>query len=103
MSQTISKKAKDAKALPLSDTLRDLALLRASDVDLAALLPGNAATLTKPDSLGDENKALEDSSEFIREARKALKVHDRGDAELLGRKLDEVDRKYEDLLAGLAR
>ena len=34
-----NKKAKEMKALPLSETLRDLALLRASEVDLAALLP----------------------------------------------------------------
>lgn len=96
MSQTTSKKARDTKALPLSDTLRDLALLRASDVDLAALLPVDTA----PDGAQDEG-SLEDSSEFIRETRKALRIHDRGDAEVLGKKLDDIEVKYEDLLAGL--
>ncbi|KAJ2937028.1 hypothetical protein H1R20_g54, partial [Candolleomyces eurysporus] len=86
-----AKKAKDSKALPLSDTLRDLALLRASDVDLAALLPANSTNSNAGDGDGDgEVKAsVADSSEFIKEARKALKVQDRGDAEIQGKKLDD--------------
>lgn len=97
---TTKATTKDTKALPLADTLRDLALLRASDVDLTALLPSNA----KQDSLhvvGEDKGSLEDSSEFIKEARKALKVHDRGEIEAQGKKLEEVSEKYEALLAGL--
>lgn len=92
MSLAASKKAKDTKALPLSDTLRDLALLRASDVDLAALLP--------PKDKEDKG-SLSESTEFIAEARKALKVQDRGDVEMRGKKLDDVRKKFEDLLAGV--
>ncbi|TEB37542.1 hypothetical protein FA13DRAFT_1726655 [Coprinellus micaceus] len=92
-----SKKAKDAKALPLSDTLRDLALLRASDVDLAGLLPASVDSKTA----GGDEGSLDASSEFIRETRKALRVHDRGDAQVQGEVLEEILAKYEDLLAGL--
>ena len=92
-----SKKAKDAKALPLSDTLRDLALLRASDVDLAGLLPASVDSKTA----GGDEDSLDDSSEFIRETRKALRIHDRGDAQVQGKALEEISAKYEDLLAGL--
>lgn len=97
MSQTGSKKAKDAKALPLSDTLRDLALLRANDMDLAGLLPASVDSKTA----GGDEGSLDDSSEFIRETRKALRVHDRGDAQVQGEALGEISVKYEDLLAGL--
>ena len=96
-----AKKAKDTKALPLADTLRDLALLRASDVDLAALLPANS-TNSNSSAVDDEVEAsVANSSEFIKEARKALKVQDRGDAEMQGKKLDDVRSKFEDVLDGL--
>ncbi|KAG2015931.1 hypothetical protein CC2G_009150 [Coprinopsis cinerea AmutBmut pab1-1] len=97
MSQS-TKKAKDIKALPLSETLRDLALLRASEVDLAGLLPGEAAHEAGNDK-GDE--AVKTSSEFIAETRKALKVQDRGELETQGQKLEEVRLQYEELSAGL--
>jgi hypothetical protein len=95
-----AKKAKDTKALPLSDTLRDLALLRASDVDLAALLPANSTNNSNA-SDGAVEESVANSSEFIKEARKALKVQDRGQAEIQGKKLDVVRSKFEDVLAGL--
>jgi hypothetical protein len=90
-----TKKAKEIKALPLSETLRDLALLRASEVDLASLVPPEAAE----DDKG--NQAVAESAEFIAEARKAMRVYDRGDVEVQGRKVDEVRRKYEELLEGV--
>ena len=96
-----AKKAKDTKALPLSDTLRDLALLRASDVDLAALLPANSTNSSGASGDGAVEESVANSSEFIKEARKALKVQDRGEAEIQGKKLDVVRSKFEDVLDGL--
>jgi len=81
---------KDTKALPLSDTLRDLALLRASDIDLAALLPPNE------DHASGEHTSVQLSTEFIQEARRALKL----EVEPQG-KLDEVRSGLEELLAKL--
>ncbi|KAJ2913474.1 hypothetical protein MD484_g6942, partial [Candolleomyces efflorescens] len=94
-----AKKAKDTKALPLSDTLRDLALLRASDVDLAALLPANSTNNSNASSDGAVEESVANSSEFIKEARKTLKVQDRGEAEIQGKKLDVVRSKFEEVLA----
>lgn len=91
-----TKKAKEIKALPLSETLRDLALLRASEVDLASLLPAEETAVQD-----EGNLAVAESAEFIAEARKAIRVHDRGDVEVQGRKVDEVRRKYEELLEGI--
>ncbi|TFK25499.1 hypothetical protein FA15DRAFT_703605 [Coprinopsis marcescibilis] len=94
------KKAKETgKPLPLSETLRDLALLRTSDVDLAALLPSE---YTKGEGNDKGDAAVKESSEFIAETRNAVKLHDRGSVEVQGKQLDEIRRKYEELLEGLS-
>ena len=102
MSHSTNKKAKEIKALPLSETLRDLALLRASEVDLASLLPPAKAVSEDQDGKDDKgNQAVAESAEFIAEARKAIRVHDREDVEGQGKKVEEVRKAYEELLEGV--
>jgi hypothetical protein len=101
MSHSANKKAKEIKALPLSETLRDLALLRASEVDLAGLLPPEAVSGDQGGKDYKGNQAVAESAEFIAEARKAIRLHDRGDVEGQGKKVEEVRKAYEELLEGV--
>ncbi|OCH90235.1 hypothetical protein OBBRIDRAFT_608417 [Obba rivulosa] len=99
--------------LPLSDTLRDLALLRAADLDLAAALP--LAAVSSPgtaesglDSAAAAEKrsgeheivqqSVERSYAFAREARAVIKLLNRGDVDKEGTKLEEVRERLEDVL-----
>lgn len=97
-------KSKDQKALSLQDTLRDLALLRASDVDLAALVPKTSSADNTQQS--DENKAieasLENSYDYVRSARTVMKINDRGDVDVEGRHIEGVREKLSHLEEGLA-
>lgn len=96
----MGSKPKDSKPLSLGDTLRDLALLRASDVDLSSLLPVSSLT-TSDSSKAESNVSVQRSYEFVREARTAIKMHDRADAAIQGDRLETVRNKLEDLLKGL--
>lgn len=97
------------KPLPLSDTLRDLALLRVSDFDLSSLLPqpatptGSVHTATSPD---DSEKTAIDSCvirsyEFATEARKAIRILNRGEVDSQGSRIENVRSQLEDVLKGL--
>lgn len=97
---SMGSKPKDSKPLSLGDTLRDLALLRASDVDLSSLLPVSSLT-TSDSSKAESNVSVQRSYEFVREARTAIKMHDRADAAIQGDRLETVRNKLEDLLKGL--
>lgn len=98
--------ASKSKPLPLGDTLRDLALLRATDLDLASLLSSEVAT-PRDDSSNDAadeqgiNSSVERSYEFVSEARKAIKVLNRGEVDKQGVKVEDVRSKLEDTLRGL--
>ncbi|GBE81363.1 predicted protein [Sparassis crispa] len=97
--------------LPLSDTLRDLALLRASDLDLSTVLPPSAMTSALaggdaaiPDSdaaSGSVNDAVKRSYEFAQEARMVLRLLNRGKVEKQGSRVEDVRSKLEDVLQGL--
>ena len=95
------------KPLALSDTLRDLALLRVSDVNLSTLLPATSSdSAQEATSLDDTGRAAVDYSvsrsyEFATEARKAIKILNRGDVESQGTKIENVRRQLEDVLKGL--
>jgi hypothetical protein len=82
-------KAKTTSPLPLPDVLRDLAVLRASDVDLDSLVP----------KAGEGQDAVVESSyEFVREAREALGMHNRGKADIQGERVERVRSSLEELL-----
>jgi hypothetical protein len=95
------------KPLALSDTLRDLALLRVSDVNLSTLLPATSSDSAQAATSSDDtDRAAVDSSvsrsyEFATEARKAIKILNRGDVESQGTKIENVRRQLEDVLKGL--
>jgi hypothetical protein len=99
--------SKSQKPLPLSDTLRDLALLRTSDLDLLSLVPGS--TKTDPPTEASQSKkadidaCVEKSYEFAREARSAIKILNRGDVDRLGEKLEELRSQLEDVKEGLSK
>ncbi|KAI0360830.1 hypothetical protein OH77DRAFT_1418849 [Trametes cingulata] len=100
--------AKPAHPLPLSSTLHDLALLRASDLDLSSLLPPPALSsgATESESAGStSDTAVEESVrrslEFSREARAALKLLHTDAVEKEGARVDAVREKLEDVLEGL--
>ena len=116
MSALQKPSSKDTHPLPLSSTLHDLALLRASDLDFASLLPQpsqsamteSAATATDASSSpsSDPNDAaVEDSVqrslEFSREARAALKLLHTDAVEREGGRLEDVRGRLEDVMSGL--
>ena len=107
---------KQTHPLPLSSTLHDLALLRASDLDFASLLPqpsqpaktDSAATATNASSSPSSDPhdaAVEDSVqrslEFSREARAALKLLHTDAVEREGGRLEDVRGRLEDVMSGL--
>lgn len=102
-------KSQNLKPLPLSDTLRDLALLRASELDLSSLLPSTSygstpvAKNTSRVSAVDIDASVERSYDFARESRMALKIHNRGDAETQGERVEDVRSKLDDVLKGLSQ
>jgi hypothetical protein len=90
----MATKAKDVKPLPLGNTLRDLALLRASEVEVSVLLP--TPTTPVKDEGTSFDAAVEESYEFVREARKAMKIEMAGQ----GERVEAVRNKLEELLSG---
>jgi hypothetical protein len=105
MSNTHSSKS----PLPLSDTLRDLALLRASDVNLSQPLAeaskrSQAQTTTR--ARQDEDAAEVDASvarsyEFATEARKAIRMLHRGVVDAQGARVERVRAQLEELIEGV--
>ncbi|KAH9912771.1 uncharacterized protein BXZ73DRAFT_107219 [Epithele typhae] len=86
--------------LPLSSTLHDLALLRASDLDLGTLLP--SPTTTDESTAPDEVEAsAARSREFAKEARAALKLANTDAAEREGARVDGIRARLEDALEGV--
>lgn len=108
---TAKARRKDAAPLALEDTLRDLAILRASSVDLAAVLASSAhngpplSTTTVTGNTTDEAAAIDvsvfRSYEFSRAARAAIKIRNRGDVEAQVERVNDVRDKLEDVGAGL--
>ncbi|KAI0915821.1 hypothetical protein AcW1_003683 [Taiwanofungus camphoratus] len=100
-----------ASPLPLSDTLRDLALLRASDCDLSSVLSNTLASSSpnlqsKPlDPISDREHSIDDpvtrSYEFVRETRAVIRLLNRGEVERQGERLEGVRSRLEDVLQGL--
>lgn len=91
----MSSKAKDIR-LPLADTLRDLALLRASDLDVASIL-AREDTQCSP----HPSNTFDGSREFIHICRRVLKLHDSGGVDIQGEKVEVVRNKLEGLMDGL--
>lgn len=99
--------SQDKSPLPLSDTLRDLAVLRASDIDLASFLPpeetsGSSTEQAQSGDQGKELRAVERSFEFVKEARAAIRILNRGDVDEQGARIDEAREGLEEIANGLS-
>ena len=101
---------KQTHPLPLSSTLHDLALLRASDLDFAALLtetstpapPSNVNASTHAGTAAPEVEAsVQRSLQFSREARAALKLAHGDAVEREGAKLEDARARLDDAVRGL--
>lgn len=88
------------KPLPLSETLRDLALLRSCDVDLANLLPPSADT-TSTTEASEAELTVARSFEFVAQARAALKIMNREQVEKQGSRVEDIRSTLEDVNQGL--
>ncbi len=100
---------KNPNPLALSDTLRDLAILRASDIDLAGLLasipgvaPSASQTIGRPQSDDTERGALINKSyTFVSEAKAAMKIMNSGMVDNQGARIEEVRAGLEEVVKGL--
>ncbi|XP_006460957.1 hypothetical protein AGABI2DRAFT_192538, partial [Agaricus bisporus var. bisporus H97] len=89
---------KDQKPFVLPDTLQDLALLRASDLDLGTLVPTTPitkdGTQTQVQKEDDELQAVEESLknsyEYVRSARNVVRIKDRGDVDVQGQRIERA-------------
>jgi transposase len=96
-----SSKAKVTKAatnpLSLEDTLHDLAVIRASNIDLAAILD---STVPAPAAAAADT-TVDRSHEFAQAARTAIKIRNRGDVEAQGERVNDVRGQLEEVVEGL--
>jgi len=83
--------------LPLSDILKDLAIIRSTGITPSADIVNNAETGTD----SDVQKAVAVSYDFLQAARGAIRLHDSGKVENEGNKIEQVRSKYETLLEDL--
>ncbi|KAJ8077038.1 hypothetical protein PM082_001461 [Marasmius tenuissimus] len=91
---------KQAQSFPLKDVLRDLAVLRVSDIELATLLP---STTTQIDSEPSQTTTeLQQSYEYVQNARAVIRIRDRGtlDSEVSD-PLEKSRNTLEEALKGL--
>ncbi|KAK7043557.1 hypothetical protein R3P38DRAFT_2887857 [Favolaschia claudopus] len=91
------------KPLPFSATLRDLALLRMSGLDVGSLVPTESI---QSESLGDRpansaGSSVEQSHEFAQQARAAMKLYNLGEVERVGEGVEVIRQKVEELSEGL--
>ncbi|KAI9457420.1 hypothetical protein F5148DRAFT_945635, partial [Russula earlei] len=70
--------------LTLEDTLHDLAVIRASDIDLAAILASAKPAEPSPLAPSPADASVARSHEFTQAARAAIKIKNRGDVEAQG-------------------
>lgn len=83
--------------LPLEDTLRDLALIRAFEIDLASVLASSNSAQSAPSTASSTTSAVDDSVarsyEFAKAAREAMRIQNRGDVDKQGERVEEVRAK----------
>ena len=72
-------------------------VVKTCDVDLTSVLPSESNTAEK----SEVDDTVERSYEFVREARAALKVLNRGEVDKQGNRVENVRSSLEDVLQGL--
>ncbi|KAG2046491.1 hypothetical protein BDR06DRAFT_189316 [Suillus hirtellus] len=93
-----------SKGIPLSlhDTLRDLALLRASSVDLSGLIADDTtSSQASKEAEGAEESTIQ-SYAFVREVRAALRMYNSGEAQKQATRIEKVQVELVDVLRGLS-
>ena len=113
---TSKAKAKAATNPPLSlaDTLQDMAVIRSSDIDVAAIFASGipapspvsptgtgTATWTTAPGAADVDASVARSHEFAQAARAATRIKNRGDVEAQGERVNEVRGRLEEVVEGL--
>ncbi len=93
--------ASKSSPLPLTETLRDLALLRACDIDFSSFLPASKDSPEGAANTTDADKSVQRSFEFVKEARAALKILNREEVEKQGARVEHVRGMLEDVIQGL--
>ena len=100
-----SKKSADTQPLPLKDTLQDLAVIRAAEIDLSSVLQsfvGNeGANASAPSQNAEAEGYVKQSYDYVREARAAMRILHRGKADTEGGRVDAVRGELEQIVAGL--
>jgi hypothetical protein len=85
--------------LPLHDTLRDLALLRASSIDLSDLIADDTTSSQAPREV--EESTIQ-SYAFVREARTALRMHDSGETQKQASRIEMLQVELVNVLGSLS-
>ncbi|KAJ7128880.1 hypothetical protein C8R43DRAFT_1026217 [Mycena crocata] len=92
--------SKDAKPLSLSATLRDLAFLRVSGLDVSSLVPSPETATSSTHETTD--LSVERSYEFVQQARTAIRIYNRGEVtEHVGSGVEAIRTRVEELSKGL--
>jgi hypothetical protein len=89
--------SKKQKPFPLAGTLRDLALIRASDVNLESVVSDSHLSQSV-EGLDEEVKR---SYQFVNEAKTAVKIHYSRVVDAEGDKIEAGRVKLEELITGL--
>lgn len=98
----MSSSGSKSKPFPLSDTLRDLALLRASGVDLSSILAREGSTGPNTTESPELSRSTEKSYEFVNETRGALRVYNSGELQRKRAEIQKVQRELDEVLNGLS-
>lgn len=99
---TGTSKEKDQQPLPFPDILHDLALLRTFDIDMAKVFD-MAKVLPDSNNPTKGDADVDASYEFVKQARAALRIQDRGDLGTAGDSVERVREGMEEILKGLER
>ncbi|KAG6378359.1 hypothetical protein JVT61DRAFT_14084 [Boletus reticuloceps] len=91
-----------SKPLPLSDTLRDLAILRTSGVDFSSILSQEYSPEANTTKSVELSNATERSHEFVNETRGALKVYNSGELQRKHAEIQKVQGELDEVLKGLS-
>jgi len=88
--------SKKAQFLPLADILHDLAVLRASGVEISKSLHDDTQTDPTPVAA-----SVASSYEYTQAARRTIRLHDSNSVEREGTRIDDLRSSLEDLLEEL--
>ena len=87
--------------LPLTSTLRDLAVLRAASIDLSTLPDPSSDSPTtnssSPRTKPEVQKSVQDSSDYIREVRAAIRLEQSGRMEAAGENIEKLLQTMDEL------